>query len=585
MPDVTQSATQNVVPPERIKAILDAIAKSMSMTGRALGGGAGAGAGPQSVPAQPGAIGAGAMPPPVPMGAPAGAGMPAALPPAAPQSRQQIQSQIPYEYSSPQARTGAVVSGAISSLSQFASNFAKQQFEKKRKLAEDTAYAILQSGGKALGGLEAGGIKSAQVKQIGDGLEAFKSADPERIAKIHPAIREGLQSAITKHTQLEQQTQERNLAMQKLSAENRRLEEQVRQERAKAVVEEAAAARAPEAVQAGIGLTKAQIGEAESRGTEALAHAKYLGAQAATPHEVDFSKLAGLGGAFKGLAGLGSLPTATADAIITNVYSGMNEVEKRKFETVENSKKNQLARDIAKMRFATGYTQATPEIQKDMVDNVIRGLTQPNGFRMWNILVGRDARLADASRQRLAELKITPEQFTQTTMQLAETSKEIVPLLWDLSASLDPKSKNYGRIKGKLGPWSGRFNEFLRKLGPADPDFAGLSTAMSMSASGTTRAHMGARGGFGMTTRFDKLFAAGHLTPEALKVQVDSVAWFLARAYADSVYHEGNWEPERYKGRGRPKAPMGMPNSWDVPAEGALPAETAPATDLSEFLR
>ena len=525
MPDVTQSATQNVVPPERIKAILDAIAKSMSMTGRALGGGQGAGAGPQSVPAQPGAIGAGAMPPPVPMGAPAGAGMPAALPPAAPQSRQQIQSQIPYEYSSPQARTGAVVSGAISSLSQFASNFAKESMDKRRTASESAAYTLLlKGGGKLPEGIATDDKKTSKVVKT---LQAFMSGNPEEIMKASATSEgQGVQAAITKYTQMAQAEEARKLEQAKERQSIALQGAQAKQALAHAeqLTAQAEALRRPEQPPAIAAETK------DVRGPDGQIRVMQFNTKTGT-----YDKDLGVSGALHSLpegvmemnAWLVRPENRSRDAADyavwkQSIHPSMEQLyveldSKKRAGTATADERGKLA---SIERYRTMVTAATFNLnnptpsETEVAFWAKASLDDPKNFT----LIQRNKVLAQAVTAKLAEGGVTPLHVTAQIKDMAMRAGSIMKHADVVRSTIDGLD-----AKGQLGPLASRWNEFMTGTYGKGPEFEKLRANVKLLMSGMGMVHGGARGGGSITMvkNFESVLNVAKMDTATLKSGVD----------------------------------------------------------------
>ena len=83
-------------------------------------------------------------------------------------------------------------------------------------------------------------------------------------------------------------------------------------------------------------------------------------------------------------------------------------------------------------------------------------------------------------------------------------------------------------MQAKLGPWMGRWNEFMRQnWGDADPEFAGIKTALGLINTQAMRAHVGLRGGTTLVDRFDSYANAGKMTPATLAAGLGELRNFM----------------------------------------------------------
>jgi uncharacterized membrane protein len=124
-----------------------------------------------------------------------------------------------------------------------------------------------------------------------------------------------------------------------------------------------------------------------------------------------------------------------------------------------------------------------------------------------------------------APAKVHPSLFpTAATRQMSETAKVIVPKIDRLLADIqDPK------LKAKLGPAIGRWNEFMAgKVGAGDPDFARMRTTLALITTGAMRAHVGARGSAGMLEHFKNLADASKMDEPTLTASLTAMRDFLS---------------------------------------------------------
>jgi hypothetical protein len=134
---------------------------------------------------------------------------------------------------------------------------------------------------------------------------------------------------------------------------------------------------------------------------------------------------------------------------------------------------------------------------------------------------------------------VTKTGLTAATRQLGETARVIIPKFDKTIKLLDnPK------IIAELGPIGGRWNEFMAgKIGSTNPEFAALRANIGLLQTGTMRAHVGARGGVALMSKFEGLFNSQRMDAPTLKASLIAVRDFL-KGYRDEVY-PSEAEPER----------------------------------------
>lgn len=105
--------------------------------------------------------------------------------------------------------------------------------------------------------------------------------------------------------------------------------------------------------------------------------------------------------------------------------------------------------------------------------------------------------------------------------------------------------------QGKLGPLSGRFNEFMAgKIGAGDPAFTELRTDLGLFQTALMKAHVGSRGSEMMMEHFKGLLDSGKMTPEALDAAMNSVTGYL-KTYVKG----GQFVPPNRNAGGAPTPP------------------------------
>lgn len=124
-----------------------------------------------------------------------------------------------------------------------------------------------------------------------------------------------------------------------------------------------------------------------------------------------------------------------------------------------------------------------------------------------------------AGNQEIQRQKMT--QATGATRTMAEQSRNLLP-------QLDRIDKMVSDMGSKLGPVKGRWNQWVTQgYDGKDPDMANLLQSMSLLRTGMMRAHVGARGGVGLLSEFERNLNAG-MTPEALHGSLQGMREFLS---------------------------------------------------------
>lgn len=119
------------------------------------------------------------------------------------------------------------------------------------------------------------------------------------------------------------------------------------------------------------------------------------------------------------------------------------------------------------------------------------------------------------------------------TRQMADTARSLRPKMDDVIKKLqDPK---YAKL---LGPIAGRWNEFmLGKVGTGNPDLAYLRATIGLLQTGAMRAHVGARGGSALLSKFEGLMNAKNMDAKTLRSSLMAVRDFL-KGYESQIYQD-----------------------------------------------
>ncbi len=105
--------------------------------------------------------------------------------------------------------------------------------------------------------------------------------------------------------------------------------------------------------------------------------------------------------------------------------------------------------------------------------------------------------------------------------------------------------------EGKLGPLSGRFNEFMTgKVGSGDPAYTELRTDLGLFQTALMKAHVGSRGSEMMMQHFQGLIDSGKMTPETLNAALSSI-----KGYLNTYVKEGQFVPPNRDSKGAPTPP------------------------------
>lgn len=124
----------------------------------------------------------------------------------------------------------------------------------------------------------------------------------------------------------------------------------------------------------------------------------------------------------------------------------------------------------------------------------------------------------------------SPAAPTSSIKTQAQQAQDLSKLFRDVRTELAQ-----AQAQGKLGPLSGRINEYMTgKIGLDDPMFAKTRALGSLVASGMLKAHFGARGGQEMFGHFESLFNTGRMTIGDLNGALDGFSVFMNQ-YASRV--------------------------------------------------
>ena len=147
--------------------------------------------------------------------------------------------------------------------------------------------------------------------------------------------------------------------------------------------------------------------------------------------------------------------------------------------------------------------------------------------------------------QQMAELP------TAASRQMAQMAQTVTPQIQAVSSQVD-------RLKDKLGPGAGRWNEFwVNKGGLNDPDFANLDQNLDLLASAIVRTHFGASGGQEYRLALRKSFGEAQ-SPEDLKARIAAADGWVS-GYAHMAGQKGQ-HPQPQGGG----ATTGEPKPGDV---------------------
>lgn len=142
----------------------------------------------------------------------------------------------------------------------------------------------------------------------------------------------------------------------------------------------------------------------------------------------------------------------------------------------------------------------------------------------------------------------SPAAPTSSIKTQAQQAQDLSKLFTDVRTELAK-----AQAQGKLGPASGRINEYLTgKVGLDDPLFAKTRALGSLVASGMLKAHFGARGGQEMFGHFESLFNTGRMTIGDLNGALDGFSVFMNQ-YASRVQTTKPGGPAAAPKGGQPK--------------------------------
>lgn len=129
----------------------------------------------------------------------------------------------------------------------------------------------------------------------------------------------------------------------------------------------------------------------------------------------------------------------------------------------------------------------------------------------------------------------SPAAPTSSIKTQAQQASDLSQLFGKVRAKLAEANK-----AGKLGPTSGRVNEFMTgTIGADDPMFSEVRALGSLTASGMLKAHFGARGGQQMYDHFEALFNTGKMTYGDLDAAMKGFQLFMDQ-YASRVKTAGS---------------------------------------------
>ncbi len=115
-----------------------------------------------------------------------------------------------------------------------------------------------------------------------------------------------------------------------------------------------------------------------------------------------------------------------------------------------------------------------------------------------------------------------------TPVFLGITARNQVQQAKLMGPEIDMTAKEIDRIKDKLGPVMGRWNEFLvGKVGSGDADFQKLRSDLSLIKSKVSQIHFGSQSGVQAVERFDKIMNSDKMDAETLKAGLSSLSQIL----------------------------------------------------------